>query len=61
MIFTDNWTRVHMAMLLEFIEMFLNEIYSNFFFFSCISEVFQVVVALFHLQITRHWLIDVIS
>ena len=59
MIFTDNWTPVHMAMLLEFIEMFLNEIYSSFF--SCISEVFQVVVALFDLQITRHWLIDVIS
>ena len=58
-IFTDNWTPVHMAMLLEFIKMFLNEIYSNFFF-SCISEVFQVVVALFNLQITRHWLIDVI-
>ena len=61
MVFTDNWTPVHMAMLLEFIEMFLNEIYSSFFFFSCISEVFQVVVALFNLQITRHWLIDVIS
>ena len=50
-----------MAMLLEFGEMFLNEIYSSFFFFSCISEVFQDVVALFNLQITRHWLIDIIS
>ena len=48
-----------MAMLLEFGEMFLNEIYSSFF--SCISEVFQDVVALFNLQITRHWLIDIIS
>ena len=48
-----------MAMLLDFIEVFLNEIYNSFF--SCISEVFQDVVALFNLQITRHWLIDVIS
>ena len=59
MIFTDYWTPVHMAMLLDFIEMFSNEIYSNFF--SSISEVFQVVVALFNLQITRHCLIDVFS
>ena len=33
MIFIDNWTPVHMAMLLDFIEMFLNEIYSFFVFF----------------------------
>ena len=60
MIFTDNWTPVHMAMLLDFIAMFLNEIYSSFFFFF-LHKVFQVIVALFNLQITRHWLIDVIS
>ena len=50
-----------MAMHLDFIEMFLNEIYSSWVFFFCISEVFQVVVALFNLQITRHRWIDVIS
>ena len=61
MIFIDNWTPVHMTMHLDFIEMFLNEIYSSWVCFFCISEVFQVVVARFNLQITRHWLIDVIS
>ena len=61
MIFIDNWTPVHMTMHLAFIEMFLNEIYSSWVCFFCISEVFQVVVARFNLQVTRHWLIDVIS
>ena len=47
---------------LDFIQMFLNEIYcsSDFvFFFLAYLKFFQVVVALFNLRIKHDWLINV--